>query len=1095
MARIFSDRVYETSTTTGLGTFDLDGAANGGYQSFAAAIGSGNTCYYCIVNASANEWEVGLGTVTDAITDTLSRDTVLDSSDNGNKINFSAGTKQVFQVSPASYIDDSAQKGEDATITGQWTFGDKVWISTGDSGLVTPDASADDLVVECNSNAGITIATPAFSTGSVRFAESSTDSNAGMLYFDHFNSRMHLGTNQASNILTLGAGDGNYNVKIDATGKIILSNDPASVDALGAESGTVTISTGNSGVTTPEIACDDLIVEGSAATGIAIFTPNTTSGNIRFGDPENAGAGKINYNHSNQFMQFSVEDNSVVRFDSTGRVITGDTSSDALGADAGSVTISTGDSGVSSISVGADDLIVESGLGGAGITIATPNTETGRLRFADPENNLASDIIFDHENDKLHFRINANTAIGIDSANRVIVSPNSLYEALGASAGSLTVATGDSGVTTPAANADDLVIESSGATGITICTPNNNVGGIRFADPEDPSVGRINYNHALERMGFFVNAAQNFTLKGDGVAVFGDESNDVANGVAGSVVISTGDSGLTTGVLGTADDFIVESGGSVGMTLACPSSGRGRIAFADEAHNSPGVIQYSHGTNAFFFDTDGARALTITSANALYTGIPTKFTGLPGSLYLFGGDNVVPSLPDGGKNLVIEDDIDSGISILTPNLNKGSIIFGDPEDADVGSLVYDHTDDSLAVTVGATTVLEVMPAGSSHAQADSTRDVLYTDNSIIKGERAFFFSNQFPLWVHRDSIGPTDGLVNCGYFTSENTTPNSTGFTIRMDPEYDRAALHFNETLYLIGDTPSATDYTYAFAAFGGSTQRIIFGDITSDCLGAEKGSVTISTGNSGVTSLSANGDDLVIENDGAAGITIATPNNTIGTIKFADPEANQAGAINYNHVTNAMVFSTNASTALTIESDGTLVVGTANYETLVTGDDDIPNRKYLHDFSLPGVFTASGADSVAGTAVTISIDTEVLDPSSNYSITSNVITVSTAGYYEISHTVEAQCSLDTGAGRSTFETWIERDTGSGFAAIAQSYAGFYLREYALSVNVGGYASTTFICQLTAGDELRLRAIQKLAVNDGVATIAGKPQISIKRIG
>lgn len=96
MALVVKDRVQETSTTTGTGTFTLAGAVTG-FQSFSV-IGNANTTYYAIVMGS--EWEVGLGTYTSSGT-TLSRDTVLESSNSGNKVNFSAGTKNVFVTYPA----------------------------------------------------------------------------------------------------------------------------------------------------------------------------------------------------------------------------------------------------------------------------------------------------------------------------------------------------------------------------------------------------------------------------------------------------------------------------------------------------------------------------------------------------------------------------------------------------------------------------------------------------------------------------------------------------------------------------------------------------------------------------------------------------------------------------------------------------------------------------------------------------------------------------------------------------------------------------------------------------------------------------------
>jgi len=102
MALVLNDRVKETSTTTGTGTLDLAGASTG-FVTFVAGIGDSNTTYYAIHNQGTAEWEVGLGTVTDATPDTLARTTVIsNSSGNTSKISFSSGTKDVFCTLPAA---------------------------------------------------------------------------------------------------------------------------------------------------------------------------------------------------------------------------------------------------------------------------------------------------------------------------------------------------------------------------------------------------------------------------------------------------------------------------------------------------------------------------------------------------------------------------------------------------------------------------------------------------------------------------------------------------------------------------------------------------------------------------------------------------------------------------------------------------------------------------------------------------------------------------------------------------------------------------------------------------------------------------------
>lgn len=135
MPPILADRIQETTTTTGTGTIALGGAVSG-YQSFAA-IGNGNTTYYTIVGGA--EWEVGIGTYTASGT-TLSRSTVLSSSNAGSPVNFSAGTKNVFCGYPAGkavYRDEAGSVSDLKEATFAITDGAAVDINPANGGLQT----------------------------------------------------------------------------------------------------------------------------------------------------------------------------------------------------------------------------------------------------------------------------------------------------------------------------------------------------------------------------------------------------------------------------------------------------------------------------------------------------------------------------------------------------------------------------------------------------------------------------------------------------------------------------------------------------------------------------------------------------------------------------------------------------------------------------------------------------------------------------------------------------------------------------------------------------------------------------------------------
>ena len=107
MALAVKDRVRETSTTAGTGTLTLAGVVTG-FQAFSV-IGDANTTYYGIVDATTGDWEVGIGTYTLSGT-TLSRTTILSSSNAGSPVNFAANSKDVFVTYPSSksvYLDAS----------------------------------------------------------------------------------------------------------------------------------------------------------------------------------------------------------------------------------------------------------------------------------------------------------------------------------------------------------------------------------------------------------------------------------------------------------------------------------------------------------------------------------------------------------------------------------------------------------------------------------------------------------------------------------------------------------------------------------------------------------------------------------------------------------------------------------------------------------------------------------------------------------------------------------------------------------------------------------------------------------------------------
>ena len=144
MAFVVNDRVKETTTDTGTTTIDLAGAETG-FETFVAGIGSTNQTYYCIQAQGGSAFEIGVGTVTSGSPDTLSRTSVISSSNSDGLVDFGSGTKDVFCTLPASkaVIEDNSTN---ANIAGNLTLGgtvDGVDIATRDAVLTSTTTTAN----------------------------------------------------------------------------------------------------------------------------------------------------------------------------------------------------------------------------------------------------------------------------------------------------------------------------------------------------------------------------------------------------------------------------------------------------------------------------------------------------------------------------------------------------------------------------------------------------------------------------------------------------------------------------------------------------------------------------------------------------------------------------------------------------------------------------------------------------------------------------------------------------------------------------------------------------------------------------------------
>jgi hypothetical protein len=90
----------------------------------------------------------------------------------------------------------------------------------------------------------------------------------------------------------------------------------------------------------------------------------------------------------------------------------------------------------------------------------------------------------------------------------------------------LHIKTGDSGASSVLTSADELVIEGSADSGMTILSGASNVGQFRFGDSGNSNIGGITYSHADNKMGFITGGTGRMTIFGDGDTSIGTTSNE-----------------------------------------------------------------------------------------------------------------------------------------------------------------------------------------------------------------------------------------------------------------------------------------------------------------------------------------------------------------------------------------------------------------------------------------------------------------------------------------------------------------------------------------------------------------------------------------
>ena len=187
---------------------------------------------------------------------------------------------------------------------------------------------------------------------------------------------------------------------------------------------------------------------------------------------------------------------------------------------------------------------------------------------------------FNEDSGSVDFRVESN-----GDANCLIVDGSGDKVGIGEDVpeGKLHVFTGDASVG-PNAKADELIVEGSAHSGISILSGNSSDGSIYFGDSGDDNIGQIAYSHDGNLMQFITNATEAMRIQSDGLVLVGKTS--AAIGTAGTEIYSNGEVKITRDA-NTA--LTLNREGSDGFILAInnDASFEGGITF------SGGTVSYS----------------------------------------------------------------------------------------------------------------------------------------------------------------------------------------------------------------------------------------------------------------------------------------------------------------------------------------------------------------------------------------------------------------------------------------------------------------------------------------------------------------------
>ena len=193
----------------------------------------------------------------------------------------------------------------------------------------------------------------------------------------------------------------------------------------------------------------------------------------------------------------------------------------------------------SSYSTSLNNLVVGDLEGDNGIIISSSPTEAGAYIFSDSFSEFPGRIVYDHDDDHMHFEVDSLEKVRITQVGSVGIGTSSPQE-------TLHVRSSVSGVTGTQSNLSGVIIEGGDTTdtGVQFFTPNDKSAGLFFSDPENFGIGHLKYDNVNNRFAFQTNNVESVYIDSTGSVGIGSVPSDRALSITKDATGSSSYSGI-----------------------------------------------------------------------------------------------------------------------------------------------------------------------------------------------------------------------------------------------------------------------------------------------------------------------------------------------------------------------------------------------------------------------------------------------------------------------------------------------------------------------------------------------------------------------